>query len=287
MIRLYFGAEPVALSDSRKAKLPQAINAVNTYGHGSPQLNDVLKDGYQVARQYLYKRQNGKCAYCEMVVDEINNPVEHFRPKAGAEDKVGAKWHGVNTHYWWMAWTWENLFFACARCNKKDAKGSKFPISLGASRIQPPVSPCPVAIPVVHYDCSGEPALLVNPRVDNPFDHLQWALVNPNDHPRNWKWAIVGRDGKGSVTVEVLKLEERTDHVNDHLQVVRNAWLEIENYLSLGSIRLAQDAWERVVESYVCDANQPYRNAVWWALNDMYPYSEQLRLGFAMPPLPV
>lgn len=43
---------------------------------------------------------NGKCAFCEQKVEQLH--VEHFRPKM---------------IYYWMAYSWDNLIFACPKCN--------------------------------------------------------------------------------------------------------------------------------------------------------------------------
>lgn len=287
VIRLYLGNEPVDITNSRSINLPLAISAFNNYGPGSKQLINTLKNGYQIARPYLYERQHKKCAFCEILVDDINSPVEHFRPKAGAKDKRKTRWYKTNSHYWWMAWTWENLFFSCNRCNYAGSKGNKFPIRSGTQRMPPPAVPCPVSIPAVHYDCSVESSLLVNPREDNPLVHLQWAVVDRTAHPKRWKWTIIGRDDKGDMTIDVFNLGQRIDQVNKHLQVVRDARAHIENYLNLGSIQHAKNTWDQVVASYVCDPSQPFRNAVWWALNDIYSQQDQIRFDFISPPTPV
>lgn len=287
MIRLYLGKEPADIANSRGINLPLAINAFNNHGIGSKQLKDVLKNGYQIARPHLYKLQHKKCAFCEIFVDDINSPVEHFRPKAGAKNKRKTRWVNMASHYWWMAWTWENLFFSCNRCNYSGSKGNKFPVRAGTLRIQAPATPCPAAIPAIHYDLSTESALLVNPREDNPFDHLQWALVDRAAHPRNWRWTIVGQDDKGDMTIDVFKLGQRIDQVNDHLEVVKEARENIENYLALGSIQNAIATWDRAITNYICDPSKPFRSAVWWALNDIYPPPDQMRHGFTQPPIPV
>ena len=287
MIRLYLGTEPAALTASRAVNLPLAITAINHHGVNAKAFTKVLGEGYQVARPYLYKLQHKKCAFCEIVVDDINSPVEHFRPKGGAKDKRGTRWYKAATHYWWMTWTWENLFFSCNRCNFSGSKGNKFPLRQGAQRMLAPATPCPAVIPQLHYDHSGESSLLINPRLDNPLDHLQWALVDPAAHPRNWRWTVVGQDDKGDMTIEVFNLAHRIDMVNNHLKVVKEAREHIENYLAINDLRNARATWDRAVLNYVCDPEQPFRNAVWWALNDIYPKHEQIRHGFAHPPTPV
>ncbi|OQX97259.1 MAG: hypothetical protein B6I24_09430 [Bacteroidetes bacterium 4572_128] len=42
-----------------------------------------------------------KCAYCEQKVEQIE--IEHYRPKS---------------IYYWLIYSWDNLFFVCPKCNK-------------------------------------------------------------------------------------------------------------------------------------------------------------------------
>lgn len=100
-------------------------------------------------------------------------------------------------------------------------KGSRFPIETNTNRINPPPNPSPNPIPLLHYDCTPESALLVDPRSDNPFDHLQWTPVDRSKPWRMWQWTIEGRDPKGEMTIEALALTERVDEVNLHLDGIK------------------------------------------------------------------
>lgn len=60
------------------------------------------------------------CGYCESEFTNSTRPatVEHYRPKG---------------EYYWLAFSWDNLFYACGKCNNPQAggigKGNKFGIS--------------------------------------------------------------------------------------------------------------------------------------------------------------
>ena len=104
-------------------------------------------------KQALAKAQKGKCAYCEVVATEIGD-IEHFRPKGaiseldddpetwGREVPLLANVEGRRTRqispqgYWWLAYEWTNLLFACTTCNRL-WKGSLFPVQ-ESQRLLPP-----------------------------------------------------------------------------------------------------------------------------------------------------
>lgn len=186
MIHLELGDEPTELANERAARLPEAIRLLNAYGYHHKEFGALLDNGYQVARTELRKRQFGKCAFCEKKEDAFKRPVEHFRPKKGAEDRINGKWVVVKTHYWWLTWTWTNLYFSCDECNRLGHKGSRFPIEPGTTRVQPPPSPAPNPIPAQFYDLTSERRLLVDPRHDDPFAHLEWTPVDRTKPPSTW-----------------------------------------------------------------------------------------------------
>lgn len=107
MIRIHRGPEPEAIRDERYVRLAQAEIA-------NEEKRAITFAGYDVARQKLYEAQNNKCAYCEMQALEAGLPVEHFRPKNGAVREGGSV---DEDRYFWLAWTWENLWFSCGSCN--------------------------------------------------------------------------------------------------------------------------------------------------------------------------
>ena len=74
-------------------------------------------------RRGLFQMHNGRCCYCERLRDDKREAdIEHFRPKARVAEE-GPDRPG----YWWLAYEWTNLFFACKTCNE-EFKKSQFPI---------------------------------------------------------------------------------------------------------------------------------------------------------------
>lgn len=59
----------------------------------------------------------GKCAYCESIVD-VTSPIdkEHFRPKGSIVDKANNI--QIKPGYYWLAADWDNLLLACPNCNR-------------------------------------------------------------------------------------------------------------------------------------------------------------------------
>ncbi|MGE7989572.1 hypothetical protein ACQKPE_00670 [Pseudomonas sp. NPDC089554] len=286
MIRLDLGDEPETLKASREERLPAAITAFNNHGTGHEDFTKLLDTGYQVARPDLRDRQHGKCAFCEKNEDPFKRPVEHFRPKKGAEDKVDGRWVGINTHYWWMAWTWSNLYFACDRCNMNGRKGSRFPIEAGYERISTPCRPSADEIAQEHYVTHHERRLLIDPRHDNPFEHLQWMPVDRTKPKGSWKWTVEGRDERGEMTVEVLCLSERVDEVNRHLNGLQLLWRQLHKHVQAGRLDDAREGWDELLDNYVDTPAQPFRNAAWWAADSLFPAQEREELGLRHPAIP-
>lgn len=246
----------------------------------------MLDHGYQVAKEQLRARQHGKCAYCETQDDAFKRPVEHFRPKRGAENQVGARWVWVDTHYWWLAWTWTNLYFSCDLCNRTGNKGNRFPIVPGQSRAPAPTQPASDPLPASLFDVTAEPRVLVDPRRDQPLDHLQWTPRDQRLPKARWTWTLEGRDQRGRVTIEAIGLTERIDRVNLHLKPLQLLWIQIEGHLQAGRAADAAAAWSAAVTVFVEDPKQPYRNAAWWALDWYCPAADQNNFGFRAPPIP-
>src|SRR5206468_3497187 len=82
--------------------------------------------GHKSVKDALREAQHGKCAFCESKVDHTaHGDVEHFRPKAGYRQSVGAPLESPG--YYWLAYEWSNLFFACPKCNQSHKK-NLFPL---------------------------------------------------------------------------------------------------------------------------------------------------------------
>ena len=212
MIRIQRGPEPIELVDARARELPGLRNMAL---RGAPSSDDIR--GYAVAGEHLWSNQHYKCCYCELKIKERYNDVEHYRPKGRASREPGsAEKHG----YWWLAFTWVNLLFACPSCNRSE-KNDGFPLTPGDTPLHseelPPgkerpylLDPSALVNPVEHIQfehrlaMTGEPARLIGP--------MQWFA-----RPRN-------RSVRGNWTIHVCGLNDadlvelRKDHIEQWVQ---------------------------------------------------------------------
>jgi len=122
----------------------------------------------------------GKCAYCETPLTERAMLVDRFRPASGALALDGAL---SPDHYWWLAYTWENLYPSCADC--QSFKGARFPVR--ASRAAPGTT---------GEALRDEQPLLLDPRRDDAERHLVFAEDG----------SVASTTEEGSTTIEVLGL---------------------------------------------------------------------------------
>lgn len=156
-------------------------------------------------KRALWKAQHYKCAWCEHKVECLGYEVEHFRPKKAAVGRDGRTRPG----YWWLAWTWSNLLFACLNCNRY-SKGSRFPLREEGRRLKPEEQPP-----------GRERPLLLDPAAPgDPRQHLIHRPVRPDD------WWVFPREGsrEGAWTLKILDLNRdelrtlRGSFYRDHLQ---------------------------------------------------------------------
>jgi uncharacterized protein (TIGR02646 family) len=159
-------------------------------GATCPERTAAHSGAYQSVKRDLVTMQRRKCCYCERRTIPDHNDVEHYRPFL---------------LYWWLAWTWENLLFACASCNRKGGKLDAFPLADGSTALSFPEPPP-----------GGELPLLLDPTVDNPRDHLHFVEMP------NRRWMPVGKTDRGRRTIEILGLSRDTylDEFGHHVQHV-------------------------------------------------------------------
>lgn len=230
MIRTRRGREPVALRTARAAELPRvrAMAAVRPVTR-----NDVGTE-YNVAKETLWRRQHYKCCYCEHLCQLNYHDAEHYRPKSRAERGPGFPVYG----YWWLAWTWSNLMFACPGCNRS-GKNDGFPLAAGSTPLAPEDAPP-----------GSEHPLLIDPGAENPMPHIQFVPVRKN---KKRQWVPVPRNAssRGQATIIVLKLDrpELLDlyekHVNDHVMPAVEA---VRSAINGGVRSSVQSEWQdRVV----------------------------------------
>lgn len=124
-------------------------------------------------RMALEKLFHDKCAYCEWKpIGGSDWDVEHYRPKgrvAEREDHPG---------YYWLAYTWSNLYLSCTHCNQKRkdkprwadptelpaaGKLDQFPLDDESTRVMSHGG---------NDHLADEDTLLIDPCYDDPEDYL-------------------------------------------------------------------------------------------------------------------
>lgn len=149
----------------------------------------------------LWDMQLSKCCYCEGKYERSYSDVEHFRPKTVAVRGDGSSEPG----YWWLAYRFDNLYFACSSCNRP--KRDHFPLQPGAR---------PLA-PEEHPRTTAEPLLLLDPGFDHVEDHLTFEWL-----PTGYQIAPVNGSERGRWTIKILGLDrdDLTKLRNDHYRRV-------------------------------------------------------------------
>lgn len=142
----------------------------------------------------------GKCAYCECYVAHVAwLHVEYYRPKKEVDDGRNK----LRPGYYWLGYSWDNMLLACPRCNQRPNKGNKFPV--GGPRARRP-----------HEPLADELPLLLDPRCDDPHEHLCFDTATG---------AATERDGspRGRATIDVCGLDR--DELRDKRRQV-SLWVE-------------------------------------------------------------
>lgn len=237
--------------------------------------------GYDVAKGDLYARQHGKCAYCERQAGVDGQPVEHFRPKA--EAWRGDPWSRAKNidrdRYWWLAWTWDNLLFACATCNCPNRKGNWFPLARGSKPLRLPGKGTPRASSSC-FDVTRESPLLVDPAVDDPLDHIAWRPLDPSEPVEDMEWRPVHKTERGRYTICVLGLDRGiADQVGDHIRRVVHPRI---TGLTTLAVATARKTWDAAVRDLLCPT-QPYLAATHDAIDFFVPSAVRRRLGLTLP----
>jgi uncharacterized protein (TIGR02646 family) len=166
-------------------------------------------DGYRCVSEDLWKTQYLKCCYCEAKIFHSNNDVEHFRPKAEADRTPGCmSRHG----YWWLAFTWSNMLYCCANCNRI-AKNIRFPLDTGSKGAVAEDQVFPNEVP-----------LLIDPYEISPALHIVYVHIRVNPHVAQWLAQPRGNSKLGNYTIHTVGLnraeliELRDSHFKENLQ---------------------------------------------------------------------
>ncbi|MFA1625882.1 AAA family ATPase [Rhizobium mongolense] len=126
-----------------------------------------------------------KCAYCETPFDVSERiAIDRFRPMSEASDLSG---RGSIDHYGWLSFEWRNLYPICSGCNR--AKRSLFPVEGERAPLLTPVE-------TIH---TAESALLLDPCIDRPDDHLEFIADG----------SVEAITKKGETSIKVFNLNRR------------------------------------------------------------------------------
>jgi uncharacterized protein (TIGR02646 family) len=265
MIGIRRGPEPAVLAQVRQAQL----NLLRLLGR-PPASREI--DGYRCVSANLWRAQHWKCCYCERKIPEKFNDVEHYRPKGSAVRLPGC----ILTHgYWWLAFSWSNLLFACPACNRS-GKNDAFPLAAGSVSLQ------------AESDGPGlEVPLLIDPAGSlNPLVHVEFYAIRVGS---KFDWWARGRNGSlhGETTISVLKLnlmeyrEARADHFETF---IKPAVMALDRALKSGEKQRIEDAIDRAYSFLVPRA--PYVGFSYDALKYFIPDDRFLSLGFEGWPTP-
>ncbi len=137
--------------------------------------------GDESVKESLVAMQHEKCAYCESKVTHVSaGDVEHFRPKGRSKQADGTVL--LVRGYWWLAYTWDNLLFACAKCNQS-GKRDLFPLGNAANVCLQPSDPL-----------AKESPLFIDPVAVDPEPQIEWRGGVPRGLTTAAETTITGLD---------------------------------------------------------------------------------------------
>ncbi len=139
--------------------------------------------GRSSVKEALIDAQYGKCAFCESKVTHVApGDVEHFRPKKGYRQRKGDPLGRPG--YYWLAYEWSNLLFACEICNRRH-KRNLFPLQNPSQRARS------------HHDnYRREKPLFIHPAEEDPAQFIEFH-----------KHEVVALHPRGAVTIVALGLD--------------------------------------------------------------------------------
>ena len=207
------------------------------------------RDGHEIDDLYkhvqvktaLEKLFHDKCAYCEWKITGGSDwDVEHFRPTGRVAERKD------HPGYYWLAYTWPNLYPSCTHCNqrRKDkprwadstelpaaGKLDQFPLQDESTRVMSPDD---------NDHLPDEQKLLIDPCYDNPEEYLGFdpkgRIFSLDDNPYgeatikvfNLKRRRLSdlRREKLELAIEILKLAQKYEREGneDAAQDFRSSW---------------------------------------------------------------
>lgn len=154
----------------------------------------------QTVRRALRRLFNDKCAYCESTLLNQDWDIEHFRPHGAVAEAPG------HPGYYWLAYTWPNLYASCKHCNQKRKDYGSFdePRSLAA------------AGKVTHFPLEIEEDRVWSHEDKERLDSERPLLLDPCNEDAEGRF-LFSRDGRvvpreatdrrAATTIEILNLD--------------------------------------------------------------------------------
>ena len=200
MIRIHKPASAPGLLVERGAALTAELCA--RADAGEPLRFDRGVYGAVEVKEALRAAQHDKCCFCEAKLGHAQfGDVEHFRPKASARQRAGGP---PSTGYYWLAYTWTNLYLSCELCNRRH-KGELFPLVNGEQRVSS------------HHrsaDLEREQPLFIDPGCEDPTELIEFR--------REYAAPVQG-NARGLATREALQLnrDRLAEHRRERLALLR------------------------------------------------------------------
>jgi uncharacterized protein (TIGR02646 family) len=183
--------------------------------------------GHQEVRERLRDAQHRKCCYCEVRIISESGDIEHFRPKASVQQ--GPEHRKQSPGYFWLAYSWSNLLYACSRCNR-EYKRDLFPLEEPSTRAD-----------ALHDEGSTdrETPLLLDPTAEDPQAFIEFDAER-----------ALARGGapRGRVTIDLLGLNRTMllEERRDRLESIRER-VECLRLVRAGRVQMnGPDAHERL-----------------------------------------
>ncbi len=194
--------EGTARRHSHEAKVDSDLGS---FASGSATLTfdqaDQMVYAHTSVKRRLIAMQHAKCAFCEAKPLHVSDgDVEHFRPKRGVRQTDTDPLQRPG--YYWLAYDWGNLMFACERCNRRHKK-NLFPLIDPARRAK------------THRDVIADEApVFIDPSAEDPEQYISYR-----DHVP----IAIGGNVRGEQTIDALGLRrpELSADREEHLERVK------------------------------------------------------------------
>lgn len=204
MIQIYRGLADADGAENLRALETTALTEmrrIRATHSRDPTQEEIERFDYRIAGMLLWKRQHRLCAYCEHPEQRKRNDVDHFRPKTRANRGPA---HAASHGYWWLAWRWDNLLFACRNCNQslpdKRGKLDNFPLDATSGVLQPEDDPYGSGAAI-------EQALFIDPSLESGIEHIEFKRARLRGGVDRWMPFPRKGSVRGAKTIDLLGLD--------------------------------------------------------------------------------